>query len=188
MNNKTVLTFSFLLLVFCSFPVWALEGQNTMDIEQAKKDYRLFLQKLKELNTEYKQVTGEMAKVVKEEGVPSWDNGDLDSKMAELFPQENPAPEMMSQGVSFRSNDQALTVSLDMPGLKKDSIKISVQDGKKLIVSAVRKDDFGVKKLEKSIELPSVVNPKGAQASYEDGVLTVKLTKISSQEAVIPLK
>ena len=42
--------------------------------------------------------------------------------------------------------------------------------------------------VDKSIDLPSAVDSKGAHATYEDGVLTVKLIKISSKEALIPLK
>ena len=162
-------------------------NQNTVNTEQARENYRIFLRKLKELNTEYKQVTGEMAQVVKEEGVPQWDPGDADKKIGELFAKENKqsAP---AQGVTIGESQRELTVTIDMPGIKKNSFRITSRDGKKLIVFAERKTEIEPKKVEKIIELPSVVDPKGAKASYEDGILTIKLTKISPQETAIPVQ
>ena len=47
--------------------------------DQARQDYRGYLQQLKVLNQQYKQITGEMSKIIKEEGVPSWDMGVAES-------------------------------------------------------------------------------------------------------------
>ena len=178
---------AFLFNMILSFPIFSADSQTSLNTEKARENYRIFLQKLKELNTEYKQVTGEMAQVVKEEGVPQWDPGDADRKIGELFAKEN-KPSAPAQGVTIEESQRELTVTIDMPGVKKDSFKITSRDGKKLIVFAERKTEIEPKKMEKIIDLPSAVDPKGAKASYEDGILTIKLTKISLQETAIPVK
>ena len=42
--------------------------------DQARQDYRVYLAKLKELAQQYNQVTSQVKKVIKEEGVPTWDD------------------------------------------------------------------------------------------------------------------
>ena len=162
-------------------------NQGNVNSQELKEDYRLFLQQLKQLNSQYKEVTGQMAQVMKEEGVPTWDAGDADKKVAELFPKEDTilVPEA---GVTIQESPQTLIVTVDLPGIKKDTLKIAVQDGNRLILTAERKAVTGPKKVQKTIQLPALVDPKGAQAGYEDGVLTLKLTKNSTQEVVIPVR
>ena len=162
-------------------------NQGNINTQEVKEEYRAFLQQLKQLNSQYKEVTGQIAQVMKEEGVPSWDAGNADKTVAGLFPKEDTilVPE---EGVTIKDAPKDLTVTVDLPGIKKDTLKIAVQDGKRLTLSADRKTQTEAKKVQKTIELPSVVDAKGAQAGYEDGVLTLKLVKISTQEVVIPVR
>ena len=167
-------------MVFFIFPAFlfgttigsADNTQKTYTTEQARADYRLFLQKLKELNGEYKQVTGQIAKVMKEEGTPTWDMGNTQT----------------AQGIAIKESREKVIVTMDLPGIKKDTIKIAVQDGNKLTVSAERKTLTDTQKVEKRVDLPSAVDPAKAQAGYEDGVLTITLDKILSQEVAISVK
>ena len=135
----------------------------------------MFLKQLKELNSQYKEVTGQMAQVLKEEGLPKWDLGDTGA----LSP--DPAVHIKEMG-------QELTVSIDLPGIQKETLKVTVHDGKTLLVSADRKVDSEVKKVEKTVELPSAVDATGVKAGYAAGVVTVQLPKTASQEVTIPVQ
>lgn len=183
-----VRSFGLFLVFFTTLISSVSADQNTSyNKEQVQQDYRAFLQQLKALNAQYKEITGEIGKVMKEEGTPSWDMGDTGKLLNTTTPKEDtlffPEP-----GVTIKDIPKELIVTLDLPGIKRDTLKIAVQDGKKLTVSANRKTDTEAVKVEKAVDLPSVVDPKGSKAAYEDGVLTVKLIKISSQEVVIPVR
>lgn len=80
-------------------------------------------------------------------------------------------------------------VSLDMPGVKKENIKIEVQ-GNTLLISGERQREikeatadeairrervYG--KFERSFELPSSINADKIEAHYDNGVLNVALPK-----------
>lgn len=149
---------------------------NTQSIstEQAKEDYRVFIQQLKQLNSQYKQITGEISKVMKEEGVPSWDLAD--------------EAEVLEQGVTIKESATDMTISIELPGIKRDSIKVAVQDSRELIVTAEKKEGNEDKIIKKSIKLPSAAEAVGAKATYEDGVITLKVNKISPKEVIIPVQ
>jgi HSP20 family protein len=87
----------------------------------------------------------------------------------------------------IQEKDQ-LRVIAELPGLKKDEIDLSLQDGV-LTISGERKNETETKegethrserflgRFQRSIELPVEVNPEGVSASYQNGVLTVTLAK-----------
>lgn len=79
-------------------------------------------------------------------------------------------------------------VSVEVPGLKKEDIHVSVHDGV-LTVSGERKEEKTEKdgtvhrrerfygKFSRSVSLPTAVNPAKVGAVYKDGVLTVEIPK-----------
>lgn len=81
-----------------------------------------------------------------------------------------------------------LVVNLELPGLKKEDIQISLQDGV-LSVSGERKHDaenkdgktfrseryFG--KFQRSVTLPTLVDGSKVKAAYKDGILSITLPK-----------
>jgi HSP20 family protein len=81
-----------------------------------------------------------------------------------------------------------LVVTLEVPGMKKEEIDISLRDGM-LTVSGERKDEreqtegqafrseryFG--KFQRSLSLPTAVEANKVKASYKDGILTITLPK-----------
>ena len=162
-------------------------NQGNVNSQELREDYRAFLQQLKQLNSQYKQITGEITKVMKEEGVPSWEAGEEAKELDKLFPQP---PTVLSPelGVTIKENADEMAVAMDLPGIKKETIKIAIKDNKKLTVSAQKKDETAVKTIEKTIELPSAVEPEGAKASYEDGVLTLKIRKTTPKEVLVPVQ
>jgi len=85
-------------------------------------------------------------------------------------------------------NKDSFVVTLELPGLRKEDIGLSLHDGV-LTVSGERKFDSASAKggafrterphgkFERSIGMPSRVNPDGVSASYKDGILSVTLPK-----------
>lgn len=81
-----------------------------------------------------------------------------------------------------------LTVKVELPGLKKEDIELSLHDGV-LTVSGERKNEreqkdgetfrseryFG--RFQRSVTLPTAVDANKVSAAYKDGVLTVTLPK-----------
>jgi len=81
-----------------------------------------------------------------------------------------------------------LVVKVELPGLKKEDIKISLHEGV-LNVSGERKNETEKKEgqtfrtersfgqFQRSVTLPTAVDPTKVTAAYKDGVLTVELPK-----------
>ena len=81
-----------------------------------------------------------------------------------------------------------LFVKVELPGLKKDEINLSLHDGV-LTISGERKREVEKKegqsfrseryfgKFQRSVTLPTAVDASKVNAAYKDGVLTVELPK-----------
>ncbi len=183
MNRTFLLS---LLLTLIVNPLYAAtQQQGTYDKEQIKQDYRAFLQQLKTLNAQYKEITGEMGKVMKEEGIPSWDMGE-GAKVADKIKENT---QDLGGGAFMKETEKEMALTLDLPGYKKDSIKLHYKDGKTLVINAERKLDSLTRSFERSFDLPAMGDQKNSVAAYEDGVLTVKIPKTTSpQEVSIPIR
>lgn len=151
--------------------------QTSAAAQKARQDYRAYLEELKALNRQYKEITAQTAKIIKEEGVPQWDEA-TDSLVigdAGWVP-------------SIKQTDTEMVVSVDLPGLQRESIKVSVVDGLFLKINAARKNSSSP--VEKQIKLPLAAEGNDARAAYEDGVLTVTLRKAppSKKEIEVPVR
>lgn len=83
-------------------------------------------------------------------------------------------------------SDDHYLVSFDMPGIKKEDIKIEVQKNQ-LLISGERLRTQGREaglynerrygKFERTFTLPATVNPEKIEAQFEDGVLNIALPK-----------
>jgi HSP20 family protein len=88
--------------------------------------------------------------------------------------------------VDLYDNNDTLTIKAELPGLKKEDIGISLQDGV-LVLSGERRDtrnrptepasERDLCRFQRSISLPYKVNAGAIKASYVDGILTVELPK-----------
>lgn len=127
---------------------------------------------------------------------PSWNRlNDLRTEIDRLF--EAPFAELSrsSQWLSgwipsldlYEDKDQ-LTVQVELPGMKKDDISISLHDGS-LSISGERRSDEKfeeadvyraeryVGRFQRTIQLPSPVAADRVKAQYKDGILTITLPK-----------
>jgi HSP20 family protein len=90
----------------------------------------------------------------------------------------------------IRETKDHYVVSMDMPGVKKDDVKIEIQSNQLLISGERRyssKEEVGEStlrheraygKFERTFTLPSTINAEKIEAHYEDGVLSVALPKV----------
>jgi HSP20 family protein len=101
------------------------------------------------------------------------------SRQSQLFSSWTPALDL------YQDNDN-VTAIIELPGMRKEDIEISLQDGT-LSISGERKEEsdktdstrterfFG--KFRRSVALPVQVDSNKVTATYKDGILTVTLPK-----------
>jgi HSP20 family protein len=91
--------------------------------------------------------------------------------------------------LDLEENENDFKVDIELPGVKKEDIKVSVENDV-LTISGERKQGVDVKeagrseryfgKFSRTVTLPSHVDSAGAKAAYKDGVLTVTVPKAES--------
>lgn len=99
------------------------------------------------------------------------------AKLLEEFLPASPANRLRTD---FFEDDSHFYARFEMPGIKKEAVKVELQDGV-LSVSAERQDKQGnvdaSYTLSRSITLPEVIQEEAISAKLEDGILTVSLPK-----------
>jgi HSP20 family protein len=100
-----------------------------------------------------KPVVREFGNVRKGEGAP-W---------KQIQDKREPLVDVVSSGKDVR-------VIAEMPGVDKDDISLTVNE-KSLVISVDRED----RRYYKELDLPGVVDPKGAKSKYNNGVLEVTI-------------
>lgn len=162
-------------------PALAADTSSNPNLEQAREEYRQYLQGLKKLSADYKQITGEMSKVMKEEGFPVFDEntGEIQISHDVAVAASNPAA---AQNVQVR--DDRMVATLELPGVKKDTLKVRIEDGRWLRVSGKRREDLSGAPVERLVELPEPAGEGDPEAEYEDGVLSVTIPKARTAKNV----
>jgi HSP20 family protein len=102
-------------------------------------------------------------------------------------------PETWRIPLDVVQNSDELVVTASVPGITKDEIDISV-DGDVLTIraeakdtSAAESDSFLLRERRtgtyyRALQLPETVDYDGAESTFKDGVLTIKLPKIESKK------
>lgn len=72
--------------------------------------------------------------------------------------------------VDVVSSDKEVRVIAEMPGVKKEDINVTVTE-KSLVISVDKED----RPYYKELELPGVVEPKGAKSNYNNGILEITI-------------
>jgi len=93
-----------------------------------------------------------------------------------------------SPSVDITENDNSYTVKVELPGVNKDDVKITMQENV-LTIRGEKKQEKESKEsnfhrtersygaFQRSFSLPSAVKSEKIEASYKDGILTVALPK-----------
>lgn len=94
-----------------------------------------------------------------------------------------PAPS--SRGVSLNENDKGWTVTLDMPGVAREDLSISVEGP----VVRIETRQEAPRPYKAAYELPQDIDVDATSAKLENGVLTLTLAKLApaSRARSIPL-
>ena len=123
---------------------------------------------------------------------PALAPGDLLREFMDLqfpfFPAEKPGSSTWSPTLDVYDDQNAFTVSLEVPGLKKEDFEISFHDGVLSIAGERREEKendgrecfrrerfFG--RFARTVTLPAEVQSDRITAAYQNGVLTVTLPK-----------
>ena len=118
---------------------------------------------------------------------------EFDHLFESFFPTRPATDEALESAVwaprtDLSETEDAYLIHLDLPGLKKDEVEISVHDGT-LSVSGERRQEeteegrtfvrversYG--RFYRSFSLPQTINAEGIEATFEDGVLTIYVPK-----------
>ena len=186
MNKKSIFLTIFLMMSFIPALLADTQDQNA-NYDQARQNYRTYLEQLKTLSQQYSQVTGQMKQFLKEEGVPQWNENTGEISVQPYVEPVSATNNSVLDKAQVQETDKDMTVSVDLPGAKKDSIKVSIQDGKLLHITAARKIQNTDQAIEKLIALPVPAQERGTRAKYEDGVLTITILKAAKKEVVVPV-
>lgn len=109
--------------------------------------------------------------------MPTWSNF---GRQSQLFSGWSPALDL------YQNNDNVIA-RVELPGMRKEDIDISLQDGM-LTIHGERKSESSegakaerteryVGKFRRSISLPTQVDANKVTANYRDGILTITLPK-----------
>ena len=115
----------------------------------------------------------------------------------DIEPFWSPESWVASPAVDFVENDKAFEVHADLPGLDEKNIEVKVANGVLTIKGQKAEDkeekekDFHLRErrfgsFERSIRVPETVDTDKIEASFKQGVLTVKMPKTA--EAQKPVK
>jgi HSP20 family protein len=102
--------------------------------------------------------------------------------------------------LDFSENEKEYIVRLEAPGIPKDDLEVNLE-GQILTISGRRNfekeeqsEEYFWREREqgrfvRTVRLPSAVNPTKVEASYNDGVMTIRVPKAeSSTKSRIPIK
>ena len=86
-----------------------------------------------------------------------------------------------NRGVEWYESKESYVARIDLPGVKKNDLKIEVNEGLLQLSaekSCVRGESPNVEKFERALRLPKGVDPEAISARLEDGILELTLGKV----------
>ncbi len=98
--------------------------------------------------------------------------------------------------VDIYETPDSVVIEVEAPGMKKDEIKITIEDGvlrisgeKKIEREEKDKNYFVIERsygtFERAFRLPDYVDPEKIKAKYENGILTITLPKKEEKKAKV---
>jgi HSP20 family protein len=128
---------------------------------------------------------------------PFWlDDGNPVTRMMDDFFANARAGEMMAWGpnVDILENDDSFEIHAELPGVKQEEVKITLENNV-LTLSGEKKQEVKEDKdnccrversygrFERSFSLPNTVKADNVHASFEDGVLKIRLPKAETAKS-----
>ncbi len=120
---------------------------------------------------------------------------DIDKLFEDFFTEEKTLTPFQMNGklpaIDVKETEEAITIEAELPGLKQEEIKVTVEEGV-LTISAERKKEKDEKaknvrrteryygQMERKLALPASVEDGKIDAVYKDGVLHVTIPKKAS--------
>jgi HSP20 family protein len=80
---------------------------------------------------------------------------------------------LSARGVQVSSDDQFITLNIDVPGLSKEQLTLAIEES---IVRIASKDD-APRRFKAAYQLSQEIDAAASEAKLEHGVLTLKLAK-----------
>lgn len=119
-------------------------------------------------------------------GLPTTSGGEREGK--DLFRRNDWAP-----AVDIRESKEAFVIDAELPGMKREDVKVTVHDGVLTIQGERRKEEETGDDKQHRIErvygsfmrrftLPDNVDEASIRAAFKDGILSLTLTKVEPAE------
>ncbi len=128
-------------------------------------------------------------------------NNWLDSAFNDLFDMDwTPRHVTTAPAVNVKESDTAFTMDIAAPGLKKEFCSVNINNEGNLVVKIENKAEheeksdeegkthhylrreFSYANYEQTYVLPENVNKEGISAKVEDGILTIELPKLTTEQ------
>ncbi|MFN7064567.1 MAG: Hsp20/alpha crystallin family protein [Aquificaceae bacterium] len=112
---------------------------------------------------------------------------EFDKLLEELMPREE-VEKVFTPAVDLYETDQELVVKVDLPGVKREDIEVSIRDNK-LHIKGEKKEEKEEKtetchriervygKFERVLPLPTEVKIEKTKAEFKDGILEIRIPK-----------
>ncbi|RYR46268.1 hypothetical protein Ahy_A07g032010 isoform C [Arachis hypogaea] len=95
------------------------------------------------------------------------------------------ASAIASTRVDWKETPEAHVFNVDLPGLKKEEVKVEVEDGRVLQISGERSRERSTGKFMRRFRLPENANMDEIRAAMENGVLTITVPKVEEKKPEI---
>lgn len=155
-------------------------GLTPQERAELKNVARQTAREMKTLMSDFKTFYDEIKSAVEEEGIADFGDDEMAFGQADIM-----------------EDDQMMIVKVDMPGIRKDRIKIRLKNLTELEIEAEREVSRKVSGVQngtyfyqterqqgvfrRTLQLPQRAADKGFEASLENGVLTVRIPKENSK-------
>ena len=107
----------------------------------------------------------------------------LDRNFERFFSELADVRPLAARGVDLKQDEQSWTLSLDLPGVAKEQLKIGIEGA----VVRIETTEQAARQFKAAYELPLEIDASASSAALENGVLTLKLAKLQPVSKVTPL-
>jgi HSP20 family protein len=105
---------------------------------------------------------------------PLWRNGSRPGHVDRWFDSAFDSFLQYEPTLRLQEDDKAYSLSLDVPGLSKEHLRIEIEGA----VLRVQSQDDAPRRLRVAYELPAELDAAASEAKLENGVLSLRLTKL----------